>query len=55
MGGMKNKMAEIQEYLENGYDVEDTATILDIPIEWVKEALKKLDVEYNHSEIGTFE
>jgi hypothetical protein len=55
MGEVKNKLIEIQEYLENGYDAEDTATILDVPIGWVQEAMKQMVVEYNHSEIGTFE
>ena len=50
MGKIKEKMAAIQEYLENGYDFEDTATILDVPIEWVQETAKQMDIQYGQSE-----
>jgi hypothetical protein len=50
MGKIKEKLAAIQEYLENGYDAEDISMILDVPLEWVQEAAKQMDVQYGQSE-----
>ena len=50
MGKIKEKLADIQEYLQNGYDFEDTALILDVPISWVQEVAEEMIIEYGHTE-----
>jgi hypothetical protein len=50
MGKIKEKLEDIREYLENGYDIEDTALILDVPINWIMEVAKEMKIEYGYSE-----
>ena len=54
MSRMSELYTDIQEMLENGYDVEDTAICMGIPIEWVLAAQEGLanmsDLQYNGGE-----
>jgi hypothetical protein len=54
MSRMSDLHIEISEMLENGYDAEDTASCLGVPIEWVLAAQKGLanmsEMQYNGGE-----
>jgi hypothetical protein len=54
MSRMSELHIEISEMLENGYDAEDTASCLGVPLEWVLAAQKGLanmsEMQYNGGE-----
>ena len=43
MSKMKDLVIQIQDMAMNGYDAEDIAMILDVPLSWVEEACGMVD------------
>ena len=45
MGKIKDKLIDIQEYLERGYRPESVAAMLNVPLDWVWQTYKNLGLE----------
>ena len=52
MGKIKDKLIEVQEYLERGCRPESVAAVLSVPIDWVWQIYEKMELYNEYDQEG---